>query len=602
MSRLLDATGEAPFVFVTGKGGTGKTTTACALGLSLADAGVATHLISTDPAHSIADVFRQAVGPDIVTAQCSPLLRLEEHDATAASARWVARALQPVSALVESGTYLDGEDVTAFSRLALPGIDEMMAVLRLSELADTATEATARVIVDTAPTGHTLRLLDAADVHDGIARALRAMADKAAAVAGAMTGRAVRMQGEEIIEELEHTVRTYRERVLRPAAFVITTRDGPVVAAETRRLTAALNQRSLRTVAVVVTGDAAYPDVEGVALVHVPWLPGATGCDGLRAWRSHATAGRAATPGPGPAATADTADAADAADAAAMPDAAAWLRTRSPRRLLFAGKGGVGKSTCAAAAAIALSQDHSVLLCSTDPAGSLGDVMGAMSELPERLRVVQIDPGAELGRLRESWEREVLATLEQVGLSEGAVLDRRVIDALWHLTPPGVDELAGTAAMLRAARSGETVVVDSAPTGHFLRLLEMPDIALAWTRQLMRVFVKYGIAGVAGGAAESLLELSRELRSLRETLRDADATAVIVVSLEEPVVRAETTRLAAALDDAGVHVLAELLNRAGPGAQPTGAAGTAIRAPIVMPPPVGPAALRDFVDQWRIVA
>jgi len=187
------------------------------------------------------------------------------------------------------------------------------------------------------------------------------------------------------------------------------------------------------------------------------------------------------------------------------------------------------------------------------------------------------------------------------------LLDRAVIDSLWNLAPPGIDELAATAELLVAAKGGETVIVDAAPTGHFLRLLEMPELALGWTRQLMRIVVKYGISGVAEQAAQSLLDLSRELRALRDTLHDTASAAVVTVTLDEPVVRAETDRLAAALDNAGIRMAAVLLNRAeasapdGSGRSQAGAAAL-IRAPVVDPPPVGRSALRGFAATWNIVA
>ncbi|HEX2168083.1 MAG TPA: ArsA-related P-loop ATPase, partial [Longimicrobiales bacterium] len=304
MTGLLEAVGDADFVFVTGKGGTGKTTTAGGLSLEVADSGTPTHLISTDPAHSLADLFQHPVGGHIKASGCSELLRIEEFDAAAAGDAWLARALGPVTAIVEAGTYLDGDDVAAFSRLALPGIDEMMAVLRLVQLQDeyggSAPGTRTRVVVDTAPTGHTLRLLDAADTYEGIARALRAMADKAAAVAGAMTGRAVHMAGEDIIDELERVVAAYRERVLAPAAFVIAARGGSVVEAESRRLAEELRRRSLRVAAVVVTGRTGTAPLAGIEAFHVDMLEGLSGCDGLRMWRDHVGAGRPLTSGPGP--------------------------------------------------------------------------------------------------------------------------------------------------------------------------------------------------------------------------------------------------------------------------------------------------------------
>jgi arsenite-transporting ATPase len=620
VSGLLDAVGHAPFIFVVGKGGVGKTTTAGALSLALADRGTRTHLISTDPAHSLADLFQHAVGGEVVASPCSDHLHIEEFEAERAAAAWLERALEPVAEIIERGTYLDADDVTAFSRLALPGIDEMMAVLRLTDLADTThVEGDRRVVVDTAPTGHTLRLLDAAAAHEAIARALRAMADKATAVAGAMTGRGVRMRGEDVIDQLDGYVAAYRERVLGPAAFVVATRPGAVIEAETVRLIDELRRRHLRVAAIVSVGgrsdaeprdprpgtggDAAgSPGAAAPLRLCVPVLSDVAGCAGLRAWHEHVGVGRGATAGPGPPSS--------AGPGPSSPPIQDWLDETAPRLLLFAGKGGVGKSTCAAAAALALAGTRDVVLCSTDPAGSLADVLGpAGAGSAERLRVVQAAPAEQLERLRDSYREDVVAALERVGLSQSATLDRRVIESLWDLAPPGVDELAATASILTVSASHETIVIDSSPTGHFLRLLEMPDIALGWTRQLMRVFVKYGIAGVAGRAAESLIELSHELKALREALHDGTSAAVIVVTLDEPMVRAETERLVATLDAAHIRVAAVLVNRSAPSFAGTqegdsgyDGAGAVVRAAELDPSPVGEDGLRRFIDTWNIVA
>jgi arsenite/tail-anchored protein-transporting ATPase len=176
-------------------------------------------------------------------------LVLEEHDAAAHARRWLEHATGHAAALIEAGTLLDAADVAGFTRLALPGVDELMAVLRLTELE----AGGARVVVDTAPTGHALRLLDAAETHDGMARALQAMADKAGAVMSSFAGRPVRLQGEALIDELDATVRAWR-RLLAGAAFVVVTRDEEGVRAETMRLHQALRRRRLRIAATVVTG------------------------------------------------------------------------------------------------------------------------------------------------------------------------------------------------------------------------------------------------------------------------------------------------------------------------------------------------------------
>jgi arsenite/tail-anchored protein-transporting ATPase len=595
MSRLREATEGRTFTFVVGKGGVGKTTAAGALALELADAGVATHLISTDPAHSLTDLFNGS--PDL----CSPGLTAEEFDAAAYAGDWIAHAVEPVTEIVRLGTYLDDEDVAGFARLALPGIDEVMAVLRLVELARTD----GRVVVDTAPTGHTLRFLDAAATHESIARALQAMADKAAAVAGSMARREVRLTGESIIRELDAYAAEFRTRVLDQAAFVVAARSGDVVLAETRRLVTALHTRRLHVAATVYAGPVAGRIPDGGLCLEVPLLDSAAGCAGLRRWRDALAPCSVDTPGrtgPEPAGPEHSATSAgQRAPPAHDGDRVSALDVIAPagrRLVLFAGKGGVGKTTCAAAAAVQLSTVRPVLLCSTDPAGSLDDVLGAGPAVPG-LRRLQVDAEAEFRRVRERYREEVLAALERIGLSGAAALDRRVIDALFELAPPGIDEFAALAALLNAAGDDELVIIDAAPTGHFLRLLTMPDMALDWTRQLMRIIVKYRAAGAAGHAAESLLQTARELRALQQELRDPDRTAVVIVTLDEPMVTAESHRLGAALQEAGVGVVATLMNRVPVGTRPGG--GT-LSAPLADPPPVGASALREFVRAWKIDA
>lgn len=608
MRALIDAAGAAPFIFVAGKGGTGKTTAAGALALALADTGP-THLLSTDPAHSTGDLFGQPLGGGPAPSACTPALVLEELDAQRIATEWLGRARGPVAEILEHGTWLDADDVAGFTRLALPGLDEMMAVLRLVELAG----GEARVVVDTAPTGHTLRLLDAAATHEGLARALRAMSAKAAAVASAFARAPLRLTGESIIDELEAHVHTFREHVLGRAVFILATRPDPMVLAETRRLADQLERRRLRTVATISAGAEATAGAG--TCFSVPLLPDVRGCDGLRQWLRCLTRCDEATAA---ATVAVPAAPRRRGAASATPDekeagrAAQWLSRLEQRLLVFAGKGGVGKTTCAAAVAVLLSESRDVLLCSADPAGSLDDVFACdatgAGRVGPRLRVLQVQPEAELQRIRSEAQDELLGALERIGLSADAALDRRVIETLLELVPPGVDELAGLAALLDAAASGETIVLDTAPTGHFLRLLAMPELALDWVRQLMRILVKYRAAGAAGGAAEALLRTSRELRALQELLHDDARTGVFVVSLDEPLVTAETDRLLHALDHAGVPVLASIVNRSPAPAADTvaggvaggGAAARVVRAPELGEPPTARTGLRAFVESWSM--
>ncbi|MGH7504967.1 MAG: ArsA family ATPase, partial [Longimicrobiales bacterium] len=273
---LLEACGDGRFAFVVGKGGVGKTTTAGALAVVLADAGDSVHLISTDPAHSTGDLFGLAPA-DTPAEPCGPRLRVESFDARLYAGRWTARARPRLSELIASGTWLDDADVDGVLDASLPGMDEVMAALRLAEL-DRGPD---RVVVDTAPAGHTLRLLDAGAMIETWVRPLRAMAEKAAVVASRMTGVPARLSAERWLDDLADAVARYRD-ILTGAVFLVVERNEPGVLAATDRLLAALAERSLRVGAVVRVGAGPdRPHVPTVALPEIGALDPVEPCDAL---------------------------------------------------------------------------------------------------------------------------------------------------------------------------------------------------------------------------------------------------------------------------------------------------------------------------------
>jgi arsenite-transporting ATPase len=150
------------------------------------------------------------------------------------------------------------------------------------------------------------------------------------------------------------------------------------------------------------------------------------------------------------------------------------------RLLLFGGKGGVGKTTCAAACALRLARGgRRVLLLSTDPAHSLGDALDlALSDEPrkveERLVVRELDADRAFAAQRDQYRKSVDGLFDAVrgGSQFDAPYDRVVVQDLIELAPPGLDELFALFAVIEALREDhDLVVVDTAPTGHSLRLL-----------------------------------------------------------------------------------------------------------------------------------
>jgi arsenite/tail-anchored protein-transporting ATPase len=577
---LLERLGR-PTTLIVGKGGVGKTTTAGGLGLALADSGRAVHLLSTDPAHSLGDLFQQTLAARPVPSRCTDRLILEELDMPATARRRLDAVAPALREVIEGGTYLDEEDAESLVGGALPGLDELGAAFRIAELAATGV----RLVVDTAPAGHTLRMLDSEAMVRGWLNVFEAMAAKASAVASALVGAPARLQAERELRRLAGEMAAFTA-VLRAADFLIVTAPGAAVGAGTTRLTRALQERGLKVVASVAAGR---PGVE--ADVRLPLRAGLVGCDALRSWwrAGHAGPGKdAEDPRPGPQ---------PGVRATVEPVPAPFDR----ELVAFTGKGGVGKSTCAAALASRLAAEGRVTLVGADPAGSLTDVLA--SSVPG-LILVEADAEAELERLKARYRQEVYRVFEAVGLDETARLDRAIVESFWDAAPPGMDELVAIGRMADDASADAPTILDTAPTGHFLRLMAMPELALDWTHRLMRILLKYRAVGGLDAPAERLIRLARRLRALRERLSDPNRTAIVVVTLDEPLVRAETRRLLEELARLGLPAAAVLVNRCLPAAPPaadTAPPGTPVfRAPEVRDP--RGAALRPFAEAWEQIA
>ena len=170
-----------------------------------------------------------------------------------------------------------------------------------------------------------------------------------------------------------------------------------------------------------------------------------------------------------------------------------------------------------------------VLLLSTDPAHSLGDVF--------RAEVGRHGPhdarrSAESGRARArcgrragvAARRRSKAAFDEIAAAVGIEGAGSTIGAagLMDLAPPGIDELFGILSVVEARSAYDVIVVDTAPTGHALRLLEMPEAAREWMQVLLRVLLKYRSLVRPGRLAEELVDVSKAIRELIALLRDAD--------------------------------------------------------------------------------
>ncbi|MDV6013450.1 ArsA family ATPase [Haloechinothrix sp. LS1_15] len=228
------------------------------------------------------------------------------------------------------------------------------------------------------------------------------------------------------------------------------------------------------------------------------------------------------------------------------------------RLLLFTGKGGVGKTTLAAATAATLAeQGKRTLVVSTDPAHSLADSFGVPVgsdpvAVRDRLRAVQVDPRALADSVWHELRGQLRTALTGVGIE---ALDAEELTVL-----PGVDELLALGEVRRHAVSGywHAVVVDCGPTAETLRLLALPEAIAEYLRRLYGW--RKGQRG-RGGAAATARGLADHLESLRALLTDTDTTAVRLVLTPERMVVAETRRTLTALALRGIRVDGLVANR-----------------------------------------
>jgi len=242
--------------------------------------------------------------------------------------------------------------------------------------------------------------------------------------------------------------------------------------------------------------------------------------------------------------------------------------------VIFGGKGGVGKTTAAAAFALALARanrDQKLLIFSTDPAHSLSDSFDEeIGELKsgvggyKNLDAMEIDPGKWFDELKQryrTWTDELFASLSGGSRME-IKFDREAMRELVELTPPGIDEIAalGTISDLLDEERYHTIVLDTAPTGHLIRFLELPQVALSWIRTFMKLLLKYQNVLRATQVAEELVALSKSIKKVLALLTDSERCEFVGVAIPERMSLEETIDLAKSLEKLKVPMSKLLIN------------------------------------------
>ena len=541
------------FVFFSGKGGVGKTSMACTQAVRYADEGQRTLIVTTDPASNLADVFEQAIGHQITPIAHVANLWAMEIDPDRATEEYIDRAMAPIRAAFPLPMVQVMEE-----QMSGPCTAEVAAFDRFTDFLDVPSDQGQTfdiVIFDTAPTGHTLRLLElpaewsqsidsasegsgqtcigpAAAIQDAkhkYERAMAIMRDPAQttfvfvlhpeAIAIKETQRAVSELGKLDI----HTHQLIVNGLIPPEAL-----GNPLFAAraamQTRYLQQIETELALPTRRMVLLSGE-IKGVERLREVGQMFFEGVT----------EYTANPRTTPNK----LITLQPRALAADV---------LARVSPnghsRAVFFAGKGGVGKTVASCITAVWLArQGYKTLLLTTDPAAHIGDVLGkpvgdnaAPVEGLPNLWAAKIDPKAAA----EVYKQRILDDARQRGRPAASI---KVMAE--ELDSPCTEEMAAFDKFIDFASQAEwqAIVFDTAPTGHTMRLIELP---MDWSQQIdVKVF-----ASVDTTAADDVAK--RRFGDVIEMMRDPARSTFAFVMYPESTPILEAYRASEELRTVGI--------------------------------------------------
>lgn len=519
-------------LFFTGKGGVGKTSIACATAVRLADQGRRVLLVSTDPASNLDEVLGQELEPHPTLVAAVPRLSAMNLDPEQAAREYRERMVGPYRLLLPASAIASMEEQFSGScTLEIAAFDEFARLLGDAH----ATSEFDHVIFDTAPTGHTLRLLTLPSAWSDFMK----QNSTGTSCLGPLAG----LQGQQQL--YQNTVRALGDPQM--TTLVLVTRPEASALKEAARTStelAALGVRNQQLVVNAVFHAVDLNDRFAVAMQHrgeralgempeilkslpcstVPLtMRGVLGVETLRSLGEEPIAGQTIE----------------------WPESAPFKQPMSLRSLIddlaapghgvimAMGKGGVGKTTVAATVAVALAdRGFRVHLSTTDPAAHIAATMA--SESLANLTVSRIDPAAEI----ERYSAEVMGTAgSQLDAAGQALLAE-------DLRSPCTEEIAVFRAFAEAVAEGSDrfVVLDTAPTGHTILLL---DAALAFHREVNR----------------QTSQLSDSIQHLLPRLRDSKFTRILIVTLPEATPVHEAASLQRDLRRAFIEPFAWVINQ-----------------------------------------
>ena len=541
------------YLFFSGKGGVGKTSMACTHAVRFADEGKRTLIVTTDPAFNLADVFEQEIGHRITPITGVPNLFAMEIDPDQATQEYIDRAMAPLRAAfpVQMVEVME-EQMSGPCTAEVAAFDRFTDFLELPSHNGNAYEV---VIFDTAPTGHTIRLLE-----------LPAEWSQSIDAASAGSGQTC-IGPAAAIQEAKHKYERALAALRNPShsTFVFVLHPEAISIRETQRAIGELRKLEIQNYRLIVNGIippegagnplfAARTEMQARYLSQVErdftytkqrmtlQAGEIKGVERLRQVGKIFFDGEQATGS----FEAQSVQSHYVTFASSFDEVQARIEPNGHRRtVFFAGKGGVGKTVASCVTAVWLArQGHKTLLLTTDPAAHLGDVLDSpvgdevapVSGQPH-LWAVKIDPKAAA----ETYKARILTDARKRGRPEAAI---QVMEE--ELDSPCTEEMAAFDKFIEYASQAQwqAVVFDTAPTGHTLRLLELP---VDWSKQIdVKVF-----ASVDTAAADDVAK--QRFGKVIEMMRDPAQSTFTFVMYPEATPILEAWRAAQELGTVGIR-------------------------------------------------
>lgn len=551
------------FLLFGGKGGNGKTTSACATALHLARNRQEKRImiVSTDPAHSIGDSFNCTVGSTV-----TPIVGVKNLWALELAAEQEADYFRQkydvvLKKIVERGTLFDQKDIEDFFSLSIPGLDEIMAIIKVANfLRENKYDI---IILDTAPTGHTMKLLAMPDELKKWLSVLELMQSKHRFLVRQFTGRYKKDDADRFLKTMKEDIKLVSSllRNGRTSLFIPVVIPEYLPVKETERLVSVLKRRGIPTQYLIVnriktnTNGCTFCTTETANqaqwldsirsvfskydLQEIPAFPyEINGKERLTEYGQYLF-GNLSKP---------VFQVEDVPTRRNMSISSKPLKVKILGKetsfIIIGGKGGVGKTSLASATALHLAAEYptkKVLIFSTDPAHSLSESFDtSIGEDPvpivQGLNLHGLELNAE--KIMADFKRDYRKKMSAMfGAFVGVDIkfDREIMEELIESSPPGMDEMMALTEVMEFVNSKQydIYVFDSSATGHLLNFLSMPEIIRDWLKAIFRLQIKYQNVMELGSMADELLDFSKKVRKVQSILQDEDQCDFIALTIPE---------------------------------------------------------------------